>query len=86
MCGDEDNSNIIINAWFGPAGTVSPCHHDPYNNLLAQVIGCKYIRLFSHSESMFLYPHDGIMSNTSQVATFIMYATHAYTDTHLRMT
>ena len=35
---DDDDDDVNINAWFGPAGTVSPCHHDPKHNLLAQVI------------------------------------------------
>jgi Cupin-like domain len=31
--------------WFGPAGTKTPFHHDLTNNVMAQVIGRKHIKL-----------------------------------------
>lgn len=62
----------LLNAWFGPAGTVSPLHTDPYHNILCQVVGKKYVRLYSPAESGKVYPRGieegGVdMSNTSEV-------------------
>jgi hypothetical protein len=57
---------VRLNAWFG-ARTVSCLHHDPDHNLLCQVVGSKSVRLYHPSESHRLYPHAGMMSNTSQV-------------------
>jgi hypothetical protein len=31
--------------WFGPAGTITPFHHDLTNNFMAQVIGRKRVRI-----------------------------------------
>lgn len=36
--------------WFGPAGTVTPFHHDLTNNLMAQVLGRKRVRLIAACE------------------------------------
>jgi len=41
--------------WFGPAGTVTPFHHDLTNNFMAQIIGRKRIRLIAPSELPRLY-------------------------------
>eukprot|EP00041_Stephanoeca_diplocostata_P030954 m.949733 g.949733 ORF g.949733 m.949733 type:complete len:564 (+) comp23857_c1_seq10:80-1771(+) len=57
--------NIQISAWFGPCDTVSPLHHDPYHNLLAQVVGYKYVRLYPKEESKKVYPRAGAMCNNS---------------------
>ncbi|KAJ9555328.1 hypothetical protein OSB04_009942 [Centaurea solstitialis] len=57
-----------VNAWFGPAGTVTPLHHDPHHNILAQVVGKKYVRLYPSSLSEELYPHsESMLKNSSQV-------------------
>jgi lysine-specific demethylase 8 len=63
----SEKDTLIVHAWYGPGGTISPLHQDPYHNLLAQPVGSKYIRLYAPNEPV--YPHEGdkILFNTSQV-------------------
>lgn len=43
--------------WFGPAGTITPFHHDLTNNFMAQVIGRKRLRLMPACELANVYNH-----------------------------
>ncbi|XP_055818957.1 lysine-specific demethylase JMJ30 isoform X3 [Solanum dulcamara] len=67
-CFTGDGEIRSLNAWFGPAGTVTPLHHDPHHNILAQVVGKKYVRLYPASLLDELHPHsEAMLSNSSQV-------------------
>jgi Cupin-like domain/SET domain len=36
-----------VNAWVGTGGTRTPLHFDNYDNLLVQLVGVKYVRLYA---------------------------------------
>lgn len=61
-----------MNAWLGPKGTRTPLHTDAYHNILCQVVGHKYVRLYPPEETDKMYPMDvderGVpMANTSSI-------------------
>ncbi|KDQ33899.1 hypothetical protein PLEOSDRAFT_152454 [Pleurotus ostreatus PC15] len=74
-----NDEQLIINAWLGPTGTLSPAHFDPYFNFYSQVVGYKTVWLAPPSSSNSMYPvaqlgspHDsgGSTGNTSAVDVF----------------
>lgn len=52
--GNEEQ--LVINAWLGPRGTVSPAHVDPYFNCYGQVVGRKTVWLASPEFQQEMYP------------------------------
>ncbi|MGB8420717.1 Stf0 family sulfotransferase [Paraburkholderia sp.] len=49
--------------WFGPAGTVTPLHHDTSNILLAQVVGRKRYRIIPAAQWQYIYNSTGVFSD-----------------------
>lgn len=54
---DESCNNGRMFFWIGPSGTVTPLHHDHTNNLMAQVVGRKRVKLISPNYLAYLYNH-----------------------------
>ncbi|KAF8820404.1 histone lysine demethylase JMJD5 [Cardiosporidium cionae] len=67
-CGLEDMENPLQLLWLGPKGTISPLHTDHYDNIFAQIVGVKYLRLYPPNASESIYPYkEGPLTNTSQI-------------------
>jgi hypothetical protein len=60
LCNDIDMSPggvrpTNVNIWMGTGGTRTPLHFDTYDNLLVQLVGAKYVRLYRKESSPQLY-------------------------------
>lgn len=58
----EDNERNLICLWVGPAGTITPLHHDTTNIFFCQIVGRKHFRLASPFETALLEDLDGVYS------------------------
>lgn len=60
-----------INAWIGTGGTRTPLHYDSDDNLLIQLVGAKYVRLYDRKETPRLYVSKdkgyGLQGNMSEL-------------------
>jgi hypothetical protein len=59
---DPSETSQRVFFWFGPAGTITPLHHDPLNLIMAHVTGRKRWRLISPDYTPLLYNHIGVYS------------------------
>lgn len=65
-----EQNEIEINAWLGPANTVTPLHFDEKDNLFAQLVGLKLVILCSKltpKAAMYAHPKRSLLPNTSRV-------------------
>jgi lysine-specific demethylase 8 len=60
------------NIWMGgEGGTESPCHYDPFHNIICQVYGKKEVILYSREENVNLYPAYGTVQKNTSLVDFI---------------
>ncbi|KAI0329859.1 Clavaminate synthase-like protein [Cubamyces sp. BRFM 1775] len=65
--GNEEQ--LVLNAWLGPGGTVSPPHTDPFYNFYAQVVGRKTIWLAPPELSSSMYPYSASLAHDAPPST-----------------
>lgn len=59
---DPKNLDGTCSFWFGPAGTITPLHHDTINILMAQVYGRKHVTLIPSLDVSVVYNNVGVYS------------------------
>lgn len=63
----RDGERGAFSFWFGPAGTVTPLHHDGTNILFCQIFGRKRFTLYAPSETALLEGARGYYAGVSGV-------------------
>jgi ribosomal protein L16 Arg81 hydroxylase len=58
----DDRRDGFVFMWFGPAGTVTPLHHDTADIFLAQVSGRKRVIMIPADQKALVYNHVGVHS------------------------
>jgi lysine-specific demethylase 8 len=51
-------STSAVNIWIGTSGTRTAIHRDPYLNLLCQVAGYKYVRVYDDAQTPYMHAMD----------------------------
>lgn len=59
---DESRLHLDTSLWFGPAGTVTPLHHDPVHLFHAQIVGRKRWRFIPAMQTPLLYNFNSVFS------------------------
>jgi hypothetical protein len=59
---DHTDAKQKVFLWFGPAGTITPLHHDVMNVLVAQIYGRKRVTLISPEHTPYVYNEIGCYS------------------------
>jgi len=59
---DPTNINGTTFFWFGPAGTITPLHHDPVNLIFVQVYGRKVWKIIPPYYTHMIYNYRGVFS------------------------
>lgn len=53
--------------WIGPSGTVTSLHHDLTDNLIAQIVGRKRLKLLPAADVANLYNHRHVFSEITDI-------------------
>jgi hypothetical protein len=53
--------------WIGPAGTITSLHHDLTNNLIAQLVGRKRLRIVAAADVARIYNHHHVFSEIADL-------------------
>lgn len=69
LCGELGPSHVYL--WIGTGGTRTPLHFDSCSNIFVQLVGVKYVRIYSEKETKKLYVSEsksyGLQGNMSDV-------------------
>jgi hypothetical protein len=59
-----------VNAWIGTGGTRTPLHYDSMDNIFVQIVGIKYVRIYTADQTPNLYVLQSGSDDDSKVSSY----------------